>query len=87
LWRCCWVKKEIEHELWSIVIRGRTYSNQNHPLGWGGEGEISNSTGYRTEDSWRVGEDGNIPLTSCCGKARAMGRAGEEGRGRRGSLK
>ena len=47
--------------------------------------EVSNSTGYRSADSWRAGEEGDIPLRSCCGMARAMGRGGEEGRGRRGS--
>jgi hypothetical protein len=39
LWRCCWVKKYIEHELCTIVMRGTTYSKQKHPLGWGGGGE------------------------------------------------
>jgi hypothetical protein len=42
-------------------MKGMTHSNQNHPLGWGGGGEVSIITGYRAEDSWRVGEDGNIP--------------------------
>jgi hypothetical protein len=85
LGRCCWVKKYIGHELWSIVTRGTTYSKQKHPLGWGGEGEVSNNTGYRFADSWRAGEEGNMPLRSCWGRARAMGRGGEEGRRRRGS--
>jgi hypothetical protein len=66
-------------------MRGMTYSKQKHPLGWGREGEVSNSIGYRSADSWRDGEEGNIPLKSCCGMAMAMGREGEEGRGRRGS--
>ena len=64
-------------------MRGKTYSKQKHPLGWGEGGEVSNSTGYRVADSWRDGENGNIPYTSCCGKARAMRREGEVGRGRR----
>jgi hypothetical protein len=85
LWGCCWVKNDIEHELWSISIRWKTYSKQKHPLGWGGGGEVSNMTGYRSADSWRAGEEGDMPLRSCWGRARAMGRGGEEGRGRRGS--
>jgi hypothetical protein len=81
LGRCCWVKKYIEHELWSIVMRGTTYSKQKHPLGWGGGGEVSNSTGYRSADSWRSGEEGNIPLKSSCGRAmgNGKGRGGGEG--------
>jgi len=81
LGRCCWVKKYIEHELCSIVVRGMTYSNQKHPLGWGRGGEVSNNTGYRSADSWRAGEEGNIPLNSSCGRARAMGREGGRGGG------
>jgi hypothetical protein len=84
LGRCSWVKKYIGHELCSIVMRGTTYSRQNHPQGWGREGEVSNSTGYRSADSWRAGEDGNIPLGSSWGKARAVGGAGAGGRGGRG---
>jgi hypothetical protein len=61
LGRCSWVKKYIEHELWSTVMRGTPYSKQKHPLGWGGGGEVSNSTGYRSADSWRAGEEGDIP--------------------------
>jgi hypothetical protein len=79
LGRCCWVKKYIGHELCTIVMRGTTYSKQKHALGWGGEGEVSNNTGYRSADSWRAGEEGNMPLRSCWGRARAMGREGEEG--------
>jgi hypothetical protein len=82
LGRCCWVKKYIGHEPCTIVIRGTTYSKQKHPLGRGGGGEVSNSTGYRSADSWRAGEEGDIPLRSCCGMARAMGRGGRGGRGR-----
>jgi hypothetical protein len=82
LGRCCWVKKYIEHELCSIVMGGTTYSKQKHPWGWGGGGEISNSTGYRSADSWGDGEEGEIPLRCCCGMARAMGREGGEGEGR-----
>jgi hypothetical protein len=81
LGRCCWVKKFIKHELCSIVVRRMTYSNQKHPLGWGGGGEVSKKTGYRSADSWRAGEKANIPLKSCCGKARAMGRGGEREEG------
>jgi hypothetical protein len=81
LGRCCWVKKYIGHELWSIVIRGTTYSKQKHPLGWGRGGEVSNSTGYRSADSWRSGEEGNIPLKSSCGRAKVVGRAGEREEG------
>ena len=80
LGRCCWVKKYIEHELCTIVVRGTTYSKQKHPLGWGGGGEVSNLTGYRSADSWIAGEGWNIPLKSCLGRARAMRREG----GRRG---
>src|ERR1700689_725305 len=80
LGRCSWVKKYIRHELCSIVMRGTTYSKQKHPQGWGGEGEVSNSNGYRSADIWRAGEEGNIPLGSSWGKARAMGGGGEEGR-------
>jgi len=76
LGRCSWVKKYIEHELCSMVMRGMTYSKQKHPLGWGGGGEVSNSAGCRSADSWRDGEEGNIPLRSYCGMARAMGRGG-----------
>jgi hypothetical protein len=61
LWGCCWVKKDIEHELYSIVMRRKTHSKQKHPLGWGGGGEVSNIKGYRAADSWRGGEKGNIP--------------------------
>ena len=68
-----------------MVMRGMTYSKQKHPLGWGGGGEVSNNTGYRSADSWRAGEEGNIPLESCCGRARAMGREGEGRKGRRRS--
>jgi hypothetical protein len=87
LGRCCWVKKYIEHELWSIVIRGTTYSNQKHPLGWGRGGEVSNSTGYRSAGSWRSGEEGNIPLESSWGRARAMGRRGEGRKGEEGEVR
>ena len=61
LWRCCWIKKGIQHELSSILMKESTHSNQNHPLGWGGGGEVSNSIGYRAEDSWKAEENGNIP--------------------------
>jgi hypothetical protein len=85
LGRCCWVKKYIGHELWSIVTRGTTYSKQKHPWGWGGGGGVSNSTGHRSADSCRSGEERNIPLESSWGRARAMGEAREGGRGQRGS--
>jgi hypothetical protein len=39
LGRCSWVKKYIEHELWSTVMRGTPYSKQKHPLGRGGGGK------------------------------------------------
>jgi hypothetical protein len=29
--------------------------------GWGGEGEVSNMTGYRLADSWGVGKEVNMP--------------------------
>jgi hypothetical protein len=50
LGRCCWVKKYIEHELCSIVMRRTTYSKQKHPLGWGGEGKsaTTQATGLLT---------------------------------------
>jgi hypothetical protein len=42
-------------------MKGETYSKQKHHLGWGEGGEVSNITGYRATDSWRGGENGNIP--------------------------
>jgi hypothetical protein len=87
LGRCSWVKKYIGHELCSIMIKGTTYSKQKHPWGWGGGGEVSNCTGYRSADSWRSGEEVNIPLESSWGWARAMRRAGEGGKGEEGELK
>jgi hypothetical protein len=60
-WRCCWVEKSIKHELEFILMKGETYSKQNHHLDWGKGGEVSNITGYRAGDSWRSGENGNIP--------------------------
>jgi hypothetical protein len=42
-------------------MRGKTYSKQKLLLGWGREREVSNITGYRVADSWRDGENGNIP--------------------------
>ena len=76
---CCWVKKYIQYELWSTVMRGTTYSQQKHPQGWGGGGRVSNSTGYKSADSWRSGEEGNMPLESSWGRARAMREGREEG--------
>jgi hypothetical protein len=66
-----------------MVMRGTTYSKQKHPLDWGGGGEVSNSTGYRSADSWRSGEEGNIPLDSGWERTRAMGKGGEGGRRKR----
>ena len=53
-----------------------TYRKQKHHLGWGEGGDVSNITGHRAADSWRAGEEGNIPLGSCWERARAMGRGG-----------
>ena len=81
-----WVKKYIKHEPYFIVRRGTTYSDQKHPLGWGGGGEVSNSIGYRSAESWRSEKKGNIPLKSSCGRARTVGREEVVGKGGRGGV-
>jgi hypothetical protein len=42
-------------------MKGETYNKQNHHLDWGEGGEVSNFTGYRFADSWKDGEDEDIP--------------------------
>jgi hypothetical protein len=81
LWGCCWVKKDIEHELHSISTKGNTYSKQKHPLGWGGSA-VSNIKGYRLLIAGEVERKEADLEEVVVGGLRPWGGEGDRGKGR-----